>query len=110
MGAVLRGIVLIFLAASGVAAAVADSRVPLPTPPSARSRVSKTQGCVEPTEVMRKNHMRFLLHQRDETVHEGIRAKKFSLNAPGQFCQSCHAYASVHIDCFQCHATTPAAP
>jgi hypothetical protein len=129
VGEVLRRIVLIFLAASGVATAAADNRVALPTPPPARSQVSKTQGCVEPTEVMRKNHMRFLLHQRDETVHEGIRTKKFSLvecvnchssddqngrpiaiNAPGQFCQSCHAYTSVHIDCFQCHATTPAAP
>ncbi len=89
-----------------------------------------TQGkgdkCVEPDEVMRKNHMKFLLHHRDLTVHEGIRTKKFDLreciechvqkdeagqyipiNAPGQFCQSCHSYAAVHIDCFQCHATVP---
>ncbi len=78
---------------------------------------------------MRKNHMKFLLHQRDDTVHEGVRTKKHSLvecidchssndangrsiaiNAPGQFCQSCHAYAGVQMDCFQCHATNPATP
>jgi [DsrC]-trisulfide reductase subunit J len=129
VGEVLRRVTLILLAASAVATAAADDRVPLPNPPSARGKVSAAQGCVEPTEVMRKNHMKFLLHQRDETVHEGIRTKKYNLvecinchssddrngkpiavNAPGQFCQSCHAYAGVHMDCFQCHATTPATP
>jgi hypothetical protein len=124
-----RHIILIVLFASAAATAAADSRVPLPNLPSARSQVSPTQRCVEPTEIMRKNHMKFLLHQRDETVHEGIWTKKHSLvecischnsndqngetiaiNAPGQFCQSCHAYAGVQIDCFQCHATTPVAP
>lgn len=122
----LRRITLTLLAASVVATAAADSRVPLPSLPSARSQVSTTQKCVEPIEVMRKNHMRFLLHQRDDTVHQGIRTKKHSLiecigchssndqsgkpiaiNAPGQFCQSCHAYAGVQMDCFQCHATKP---
>ena len=66
------------------------------------------------------------MHQRDETVHRGIRTRKHSLkeciechvqrddagstipvDAPGQFCQSCHEYAAVSMDCFQCHATTP---
>ena len=121
--------ILVVLAWSTVAAAAADTRVPVPNPPTARSRVSAEQGCVEPTEVMRKNHMKFLLHQRDDTVHEGIRTKKHSLvecvnchssnngtgspvaiNAPGQFCHSCHAYAGVQMDCFECHATTPAVP
>jgi hypothetical protein len=32
-----------------------------------------------------------------------------SINAAGQFCQSCHATAAVSIDCFQCHATRPEA-
>ena len=82
--------------------------------------------CVEPTDVMRKNHMEFILHQRDETVHEGIRTSKHSLkqcvschavkNDQGEyvhvddskhFCVSCHEYAAVNIDCFQCHADTP---
>jgi hypothetical protein len=98
-----------------------DSRVPLPEVPQ-----GKGDRCVEPTPVIRRNHMEFLLHQRDETMHLGIRTKKHSLNecvechvqhdaqgqaipvnAPGQFCDSCHRYAGVNIDCFQCHATTP---
>ncbi len=85
------------------------------------------KGCVEPTEVMRARHMDFLFHQRDATLHAGIRTVKHSLNAcvachstqdahgkpvpinaEGQFCQACHAYASVSLDCFDCHATKPA--
>ncbi len=86
----------------------------------------KGQGCVEPTDVMRRSHMDFLLHQRDATVYEGIRTVKHSLkacidchvshdqqnkpvaiNAEGQFCQACHVYAAVKVDCFECHATKP---
>lgn len=104
----------------------AAERVAVPALPEARSRVSDTQGCVEPIAVMRRDHMTFLLHQRDRTVHEGIRAKRHSLveciachastdpngrpvpvDAAGQFCQSCHAYAGVKMDCFECHAATP---
>jgi hypothetical protein len=70
--------------------------------------------------------MDMLKHQRDDTMRLGIRGAKASLkdcvachattaangtpvpvNAPGQFCQSCHAYAAVEPDCFECHATTP---
>ena len=98
-----------------------DSRVPKPS-------ISKGEGqqCVEPTDIMRRDHMNFLMHQRDATVHQGVRTTKHSLvgcvdchvqrdtvgqaipvNAPGQFCQSCHQYAAVELDCFECHATTP---
>ena len=85
--------------------------------------------CVEPTEIMRKQHMQFLLHQRDLTLRQGIRTEQHSLNqcvachvqqntqgefipinAPKQFCASCHTFASVAIDCFDCHATTPDLP
>ena len=90
------------------------------------SRAAELDQCVEPTEFMRRNHMDLLLHQRDETVHRGIRTKSHSLveciachaerdsqgqfvsiNAEGQFCQGCHATAAVSMDCFQCHATKP---
>jgi len=83
--------------------------------------------CVEPSDVMRRDHMRFLMHQRDETVHNGIRGARHSLvgcigchaqtnaegaaipvNAPGQFCESCHGFAGVSLDCFECHAVVPA--
>jgi [DsrC]-trisulfide reductase subunit J len=94
--------------------------------PEPARHYSATQECVEPEEEMRKNHMNYILHQRDETVHEGIRTRQHSLeecvnchavkdeqgeyipvNAQDQFCSSCHSYASVNIDCFQCHATRP---
>jgi hypothetical protein len=92
--------------------------------PEAQRRYSEQQGCVEPTGDMRKNHMKYLLHQRDATVHEGIRTEQHSLHecinchvsdAPDaprvdsekHFCNSCHTYAAVNIDCFQCHADRP---
>jgi hypothetical protein len=96
----------------------------LPVIPEAQARFSDEQGCVEPIEEMRKNHMEYILHQRDETVHEGIRTRQYNLNecinchvsdAPDaprissekHFCNSCHIYAAVSIDCFQCHADRP---
>ena len=81
-------------------------------------RIAKPGQCVEPTDVMRRDHMKFILHQRDETVHSGIRTSKHSLkncvecHADPQtksvlgeegFCASCHAYTAVSMDCFSCH-------
>jgi [DsrC]-trisulfide reductase subunit J len=82
--------------------------------------------CVEDTDFMRRNHMDLLQHQRDETMKEGIRGKPYSLkeclschavngpdaipvtvSSPKHFCRSCHDYAAVSIDCFQCHASRP---
>ena len=82
--------------------------------------------CVEPIEIMRRDHFEFIKHQRDQTVYHGIRGSRHSLagcidchasksadgeflpiNAEGQFCQTCHTYAAVKIDCFTCHATVP---
>ena len=113
---------LLLLAAGWLAALVAGCSAPAsPQFPEGRG-----EECVEPLEVIRRDHMDFLNHQRDETVHEGIRTKQHSLknciechaskddegnwisvSAPGQFCESCHSYAAVSMDCFQCHATTP---
>ena len=84
--------------------------------------IAKPGHCVEPTEVMRRDHMKLLLHQRELTVHEGLRKPKYSLarcvechasvktgSVLGQdgFCQSCHSYAGVKLDCFECHASKP---
>ena len=87
---------------------------------------AKGEHCVEPTDVMRRHHMDFILHQRDETMHRGIRTEKFELEeclgchvrkgpdgeyprypSPKHFCNSCHSYAAVHIDCFSCHNDVP---
>mgnify|MGYP001343539417 CR=1 FL=1 len=94
-----------------------DGRTPLPVIEPA---TAGTQ-CVEPADVMRRNHMRFLEHQRDETVHGGVRGAKYSLKgcidchasaktasvakAETNFCVSCHSYAAVRIDCFECHTS-----
>ncbi|MFW2440108.1 MAG: Hdr-like menaquinol oxidoreductase cytochrome c subunit [Arenicellales bacterium] len=103
-----------------LSAAASSAEVPLPD-------VQLPEGiCVEPTDAMRKNHMEFILHQRDETMEQGIRTSKHSLKQcischavkddqgeyvhvddSRHFCASCHEYAAVSIDCFQCHADTP---
>lgn len=88
----------------------------------------KGEKCVEPTADMRANHMKYLLHKRDKTVHEGIRTRNHSLVAcinchatpdkdgkvarvhdddKRHFCASCHAAVSVKLDCFECHADRP---
>ena len=77
--------------------------------------------CVNDPKFMRINHMRMLMQQRDETLRLGIRGGKYSLAAcvnchaskkddnvlgdDTHFCQGCHAYASVKIDCFECHSS-----
>ena len=84
---------------------------------------AKSEQCVEPTDEMRKNHMEYILHQRDKTMHEGIRTKTYSLKEcinchvpentearfgdDKHFCSACHNFAAVSIDCFQCHADKP---
>lgn len=88
-------------------------------------RAVRGDRCVEDTDYMRRNHMQLLTHHRDETVHEGIRTKKYSLKecinchasketgsvtaAKDNFCVSCHSYAAVKIDCFDCHSSKPQA-
>lgn len=86
----------------------------------------KGEKCVEPTADMRRNHMEYLLHKRDKTMHQGIRTKQHSLVecinchvTPAKdgniaritdnkhFCASCHVSASVKLDCFECHADRP---
>ncbi|MGE5154128.1 MAG: sulfur reduction protein DsrJ [Bdellovibrio bacteriovorus] len=90
------------------------------------SKAAGLEACVEPTDVMRRNHMELIKHQRDATVHGGIRATKHSLagcidchvslgpdgrpvavNAPDQFCSACHAFAAVKVNCFDCHGSVP---
>jgi hypothetical protein len=114
----LGGLLGLVLAGSVLSVAADDGgRTALPVLEPARAGTQ----CVEPPDVMRRNHMRFLKHQRDETVHGGVRGAKHSLKgcvdchagrntasvaaAPGDFCVSCHTYAAVRIDCFECHAS-----
>lgn len=116
----LRAVALVALAAAAFAAAAAGvdaSRVPAPVraiPAEAGAR------CVEDTATMRRDHMEFLKHHRDRTVHEGIRTTQHSLancvdchasretgrvtGSGDAFCESCHAFAAVKLDCFECHS------
>ena len=81
-------------------------------------KITKGEQCVEPTEEMRRNHMQMILHQRDDTVHRGVRTSKHSLKncidchadpvtdsvlGKDGFCESCHSFAAVSMDCFSCH-------
>lgn len=119
---------ILLLAASLVLALPLHAgELPKPDVPEARAKATEAYGCVRPVEEMRKNHMKYLLGHRDETLREGVRTKQFSLKecvnchvsktAQGtypkfgsekHFCSSCHHYAAVEIDCFQCHRDKPA--
>ena len=107
------------VAATLVLAGVADAgeklagRVALPA-----IKIEKGEACVAPTGEMRRDHMKMLLHQRDRTMRLGIRETRFSLKkcvdchasrvtgsvlGKDGFCSSCHEYAAVSMDCFECH-------
>ena len=109
------GIIAAVLALAGVADAGEPraSRVALPT-----VKIEKGEACVAPTAQMRRDHMKMLLHQRDGTMRQGLREPRFSLKncvdchasretgsvlGKDAFCSSCHAYAAVSMDCFECH-------
>jgi hypothetical protein len=115
-------LVLVMSACAGLtAAAHADGgRVPLP-----RLTVDKSTTCVAPPDVMRRTHMEMLKHRRDRTVHQGVRGGDQALSrcldchaskttgaaigSPDAFCQSCHDYVGVRLDCFDCHQGRPGA-
>ena len=107
------------VAATLVLAGVADAgekqsgRVAVPA-----IKIERGEACVAPTGEMRRNHMKMLLHQRDRTMRQGLREPRFSLKncvdchasqktgsvlGKEGFCSSCHAYAAVSMDCFECH-------
>ena len=90
------------------------------------AKADKLDACVAPTAFMRRNHFELIRHQRDITVHQGIRKTDNSLagcvechvrsdaqgapvavNSPGEFCSGCHQYVGASLDCFSCHATKP---
>ena len=96
------------------------------------SKAASLDACVAPTSLMRRKHFELIKHQRDLTVHQGIRKTDYSLsgcvdchiardshgdyipvngvnpeNGEKQFCAGCHEYAGVDIPCFSCHTTVP---
>ncbi len=86
--------------------------------PMPQLKIENPGSCIAPVPEMRRNHMEMLKHTRDRTMRQGIRGEKASLNecinchaskttgsvlGPGGFCQECHAYAAVKLDCWDCH-------
>ena len=93
---------------------------------------SEGKSCVLPSEQMRREHPDILKHDRIQTLREGVRAQSDGSKLAGSlkqcvnchavkdesnkfvridndehFCVSCHKYAAVSIDCFQCHRDIP---
>jgi len=112
---------LVLLTVVLLSSTTAMAEVPSPTIPKGNA-----DQCVKPTQEMRVNHMEYILHQRDDTMHKGIRTEQFSfkkcinchtvkddagkvvtIKDERHFCNSCHTYVAVKIDCFECHASTP---
>lgn len=106
---ILATLLTVWLAAPIAAAAAAPKPV---------IKIENPGQCIAPVEEMRKNHMEMLKHQRDRTMRQGIRGEKASLNGcidchaskatgsvlgKGGFCQECHSYAAVKLDCWDCH-------
>ncbi len=109
----------LLMPAAGQAAGSGFGAVAIPEP----ALPAQAENCVEPVEIMRREHMHLLLQQRDRTVIEGERDGKYSLvgcmdchnpvtetgeaasyGDADHFCSACHTFASVSIDCFECHA------
>jgi len=112
----LINVVVAFVLAAGSLAAQAGG-IPKPA-----IQIANPGQCIAPPDEMRRNHMEMLKHQRDKTLREGVRgaaagktaslngciechASKTSGSVTGKdnFCESCHAYAAVKLDCWDCH-------
>ena len=109
---------LLFASVAVAADAPPVSRVPKPTVAAAAPGK-----CVEDTPYMVRNHPRLLEHHRDRTVRDGVRTTQHSLancvachasketgrvtGSKDAFCEGCHRYAAVKLDCFECHADRP---
>jgi len=96
-------------------------RTPAPHPPRGQG-----EHCVADTDFMRRNHMKMMMAHRQDVLHEGVRTPTFNISgcvnchavkgedgkpvsfaSPQHFCRSCHTYAAVKIDCFECHNSRP---
>lgn len=72
--------------------------------------IKKEGKCVKETSWMRKNHMKLLLHIREDTVREGVRKVNESFKGCAschtkreEFCDKCHEYVGAKPECWNCH-------
>lgn len=77
------------------------------------------KNCVLPVDAMRATHMQLLHEWRDTVVRTGQRMTHMADGRPirmsltgtclgchpkkAEFCDRCHNYAAVTLDCFECH-------
>lgn len=82
-------------------------------------RPEREPACVMPVEYMRTSHMDLLVTWRDRVVRENVRTwtspdgRTYRIGLTGtclrchvsksEFCDRCHAYASVSPSCWGCH-------
>ncbi len=107
------GLLFCALALTAGVSLAAEGGVPKPV-----ITIANPGQCIAPVEEMRRNHMEMLKHQRVATLREGVRGAKVSLNGciechaskttgtvtgDQNFCQSCHSYVGVKLDCWDCH-------
>jgi hypothetical protein len=90
--------------------------------------IPKASGAPHPegNTFMRVNHMKLMVHDRDETMRLGDREIAYSLKdcvdchavagddgqpvsyeSDKHFCRTCHDYVAVKVDCFECHNSKP---
>jgi len=128
-GLLLAWLLLALLMLSGAATAGPNWRVEGNSQASEMAQVGGQ--CVRETDWMRRHHMELISHDRNLTVHQGVRTIDGSLagcvnchankhedgaaipvtatQGPdgAQFCASCHLYTGVAMDCFACHSAVP---
>ncbi|MFK5985085.1 MAG: hypothetical protein QM479_06635 [Pseudomonadota bacterium] len=100
--------------------------------PQVDTSQTKGDSCVRPRAEIRKVHPDLLKHDRINTMRLGIRSQADGKSLDGSlkacinchaikqddgkyvridnkkhFCSSCHIYAGVSFDCFQCHRDIP---
>jgi len=95
------------------------TEAPLPSLDTPAINSLANQMCVEPLEYMQSSHMQLLADWRDEVVRSG---RLMYTSSSGQvfeaslensclschsnrveFCDSCHDFLSVKVDCWSCH-------
>ncbi|MFQ5430935.1 MAG: cytochrome C [Nitrospinota bacterium] len=108
-GIVVTSIVFIVLSAPIIYTAAGNGLFAKPPAPKLTLPANATE-CVEPTDWMRANHQELLMHERKVAVREGIRTVKHSLGncktchtKREEFCDSCHQYTGIKLECFDCH-------
>lgn len=109
LGIIVTVAVFILMSAPFIYTALGNGLFGKPPAPKLTMPTNAEQ-CIAPTEWMRANHQNLLLHERKDSVREGVRTVKHSLNnckschtKREEFCDRCHQYTGAKPECFECH-------